>query len=348
MADELTQNTDNQEACTVLFDAESFYDSISLSLVARAGLKLAYPPVLLSLALLAYAGVRFLTAGCSGFSEGIVISNGVAAGCAQGNHAARLALYDILQKSHELHLSTTTAQWVDDLAQRTQAPPSEVVNKAVEAALQLVQDLLGSKLVVASKSVVIATTPQITKQVVSALARHEIHIQEASQARDLGLDVSSARKPTRRTMAKRWVKAGRRTRRCARFGRWASKQASARLWRTGAWAQKAYGTAAMGAPPSWVKQARTRAAEAAQCGGRGRCLTTAIALLHPNADPAVHIPCNLIRQWLIFFGAQSQTQALHWKSLGKNCDGDDGEKPCDQMEVCAGTHVGCHCYTHAT
>ena len=179
--------------------------------------------MLLSLGLLAYAGVRFLTAGCSGFSEGIVISNGVAAGCVQGNHAARLALYDILQKSHELHPSTTTAQWVDDLAQRTQAPPSEVVNKAVEAALQLVQDLQGSKLAVASKSVVSATTPQIAKQVVSSLARHEIHIQEARQARDLGLDVSSARKPIRRTVAKRWVKAGRRTRRCARFGRWASK-----------------------------------------------------------------------------------------------------------------------------
>ena len=43
VADELTQHTDNQEACTVLFDVESFYDSISLSLVARAGLKLAYP-----------------------------------------------------------------------------------------------------------------------------------------------------------------------------------------------------------------------------------------------------------------------------------------------------------------
>ena len=116
--------------------------------------------------------------------------------------------------------------------------------------------------------------------------------------------MSSARKPIRRTLAKRWVKAGRRTRRCARLGRWASKQATARLWRTGAWAQEAYGTAAMGAPPLWVKQARTRAAEAAQCGGRGRCLTTAIALLHPNADPAVQIPCNLIRQWLIFWSTQ--------------------------------------------
>ena len=91
-----------------------------------------------------------------------------------------------------------------------------------------------------------------------------------------------ARKPMRRSMAKRWAKAGRRTRRCARFGKWISKQATARLWRTGAWAQKACGIAAVGAQPSWVKQARTRAAEAAQCGGRRRCLTTAIALLHPK------------------------------------------------------------------
>ena len=133
---------------------ESFYDSISLSLVARAGLKLAYTLVLLGLALITYAGVRFLTAGCRRFSEGIVISNGVAAGCAQGNHAARLVLYDILQKSHELHPSTPAAQWVDDLAQRTQSPPSEVVNKAMEAALQQVRDLQEDKLAVASKSVV--------------------------------------------------------------------------------------------------------------------------------------------------------------------------------------------------
>ena len=241
-------------------------------------MKLADSLVLLGLALLTYAGVRFLTAGCSGFSEGIVISNGVAAGCAQGNHAARLVLHDILKKSHELHPSTTTSQWVDDLAQRTQAPPSEVVNKTVEAALDLQED----KLSVASESVVIATTPNIAKQVVSSFARHDMHMQEASQARGLGLDVSGARKPMRRTMAKRWVKAGRRSRRCAKFGKWTSKQASARPWRTGAWAQKACGTAAVGAPPTWIKQARTRAAEAAQCGGRCRCLIHGNRTLAPK------------------------------------------------------------------
>ena len=134
---------------------------------------------------------------------------GVAAGCAQGNHAARLALFDILQKSHELHPSTTTAQWVNDLAQRTQSPLSEVVNKTVEAALQLVRDLQEDKLAAASKSVVIAITSLIAKQLVSSLARYDIHTQEASQAKDLGLDVSSARKPMCRTMAKRWANAGR-------------------------------------------------------------------------------------------------------------------------------------------
>ena len=61
---------------------------IPSSLVARAGLKLASSPVSLGLAFLTYAGVRFLTAGCSAFSEGIAISSGVAAGCAKGNHAA--------------------------------------------------------------------------------------------------------------------------------------------------------------------------------------------------------------------------------------------------------------------
>ena len=84
----------------------------------------------------------------------------------------------------------------------------------MEAVLQLVRDLQEDKLAVASKSVVIATAPSIAKQVVSTLARHDIHIQEASQAKDLGLDVSSARKPMRRTMAKRWAKAVRRTKRC--------------------------------------------------------------------------------------------------------------------------------------
>ena len=62
-----------------------------------------------------------------------------------------------------------------------------------------------------------------TDRVTETRAKHPPHIQGASQAKVLVLDVSSARKPMRRTMSKRWIKAGRRTRRCARFGKWTSK-----------------------------------------------------------------------------------------------------------------------------
>ena len=254
-------------------------------------MKLAYTPVLIGLALLTYAGVRFLTTGHSGFSEGIVISNGVAAGCAQGNHAARVALHDILPKSHELHPSTSTAQWVDDLAQRTQSPPSEVVNKTVEAALQLVWDLQEDKLAVASKSVFIATTPNVAKQVVSCLARHDIHIQEASQAKDLGW-MCPAQESQCVGIAKRWV---------GKMRGLASGLRSKPVHADGEREPGPMVQRAVGAPPTWTAKRGRGLLKHAQCGGRGRCLTTTIALLHPNAGPAVQIPCNLIRQWLIFW-----------------------------------------------
>ena len=94
-------------------------------------------------------------------------------------------------------------------------------------------------------------------------------------------------------------------------------------------------TAAVRAAPTRIKQARTRAAEAAQCGGRGRCLTTTIALLHSNADPALQIPCNLIRQWLVCWEQNHRIRPKIGKVWAKNCDSDDGEK----SSVCAGTQL---------
>ena len=124
----------------------------------------------------------YFSAGDSGFSEGIVVSSGVPACCAQGNLAARLALYHIFEKSHGPNASTKTSQWADVVAQRTQT-------------LLLVQDLEDQRLAF------------VAKQVVAQLARHVIRIQCACVAGDLGPDVSGAAKPTRRTMSKRWWKA---------------------------------------------------------------------------------------------------------------------------------------------
>ena len=268
-------------------------------------------PVLLGLALLTYAGVRFLTEGCSGFSEGIVISNGW-----QWDALKATTLRDWRSSTscrsrtsctHPPRLHNGWMTWHSERRLRR----VRWSTRRLRPALQLVRDLQEDKLAVASKSVVIATTPSIANQVVATLARHDIHIQEASQAKDLGLYVSSARTPMRRTMANRWAKAVRRTRRCARFGKWTSKQANARQWRTGAWARKA-----CGAPPTWIKQARTRAAEAAQCG-RGRCLTTTIALLHPKRRSSSSDPVQSHQALAYLLGAQSQNQAQDWKVWAK-------------------------------
>ena len=270
----------------------------------------AYPPALLGFALLTYAGVHFLTAGYSGFSEGIVINNGVPAGCAQGNHAARLALYHILQKCHEVHLSSTTAQWVDDLSQRTQSPPSEVVNMAVEAALQLVQDLQEDELAVAAKSVVIAATPSIAKQVVSTLAGHDIHIQGADQRiwvwmclgqesqcvvpwpRDgprLG-DVREDARHSANGLRDKPVHV------CGEWGPGRSKLMGRRLWE-----RRRQGSS---------RQDREQRKQL-NVEGRGRCLTTHSYI----PDPAVQIPCNYIRQLLVFWVSNPRIRP----KIGEDC-----------------------------
>ena len=57
----------------------------------------------------------------------------------------------------------------------------------------------------------------------------------------------------------------------------------------------------LGAPPTMVRQSRTRAAKAARCAGRGRRLTSTIALFRANSCPAAASHCNLIKQRLLFW-----------------------------------------------
>ena len=190
VADELTQHTENQEACTVLFDVESFYDSISLSLVARAGLKLAYilpsPPSPLFYWVWHYSLVH----GFVSQPQGAVVSaKELSSAMGWQRDALRAITLQGWRSTTSCRSRTSCTRpprlrngWTIWHSAR-KLRRAEVVSKAVEAALQLVQDLQGNKLAVASKSVVIATTSLIAKQVVSSLARHDIHIQEASQAR---------------------------------------------------------------------------------------------------------------------------------------------------------------------
>ena len=98
---------------------------------------------------------------------------------------------------HKCHPITRTPPWVEDLGQRTRALPSEVVEKAVRAAEE-------QRLAEASKSVVPGAKHDIAAQVVAQLARQDIHI------------LCTLTGPT-----------DRRRRRCAKFGGWTTRAASA-------------------------------------------------------------------------------------------------------------------------
>ena len=250
----------------MLFDVESFCDSISLTLVARAGLKLAHTPVLLALALLTYAGVRFLTVGCSGFSEGIVIGDGVAAGCAQGNQAARLALYDIQQNSHELRPSTTTAQWVDDLHSARKLRLVRWSAKRLWRRCSWCRTHKGTNWRLLPSQWSLQPHRLSPNRLFYPLQDMTYTSRKPAKPRIWGWCVQR-KKADATYHGQEMGQGGKTNEKVCEVRKWTSKQATARPWRTGACAQKAFGTAAMGAPPSWVKQARTRAAEAAQCGG---------------------------------------------------------------------------------
>ena len=115
-----------------------------------------------------------------------------------------------------------------------------------------------------------------------------------------------------------------------------------------------YGERELGRRKRWgrrrhgMKQARSRATEAAQCGGRGRCLTTTIALLLPNADPAVQIPCNLIRQWHLYCESNPRTRPKIGKVCATIATVMIARSPAVRwMEVCEGAFDCHHCHTLA-
>ena len=166
----------------------SFYHSISLALVARscfwAGVTLLCR---WGVPLPASARVRYLTVGTAGdswLSKGIVVNCGVAAGCAQGNHAAR-------------HLGNI--------------PRLQCVRQ------NAVRGRRGAATASAERGGGKSWSPNTTEPHTWWLSLLERKYTFLTR-RDLGLDVSGAARHTRCAMEN--MKMGRRTRRCAKFGRW--------------------------------------------------------------------------------------------------------------------------------
>ena len=85
---------------STLWDIKAFYDSLDLELVARAALKLDYPPQVLGLELVVHMAPRILREGPD-FSEAIQPGLSVLAGTRGANDLARCVLFTVLQETYD-------------------------------------------------------------------------------------------------------------------------------------------------------------------------------------------------------------------------------------------------------
>jgi hypothetical protein len=98
-----------------LWDIEAYFDSFSVSDIARLATRLRCPQRLLPLALQLHMSTRLLTCGGSTSALG-AITEGVLAGDPQSMVFAKLATYELLAELHRAHAPAAPRAYVDDMA----------------------------------------------------------------------------------------------------------------------------------------------------------------------------------------------------------------------------------------
>ena len=272
---------------TLLWDLEKFYDSISLLKLAEKGVALGYAPLALLLTIQTYAAPRYLKAG-QAWDCGQQVTTSIAAGCGRAIRMTRILLYDILEKAHMESPAVQCRSYVDDLTQRAQGSPEELVKQLTEAGVMLHDRLRQERLVISPKSAFTCNDRAVAEKLHRRLGRHGVKIRRATWVRDLGIANSSGKRRVVKLRDGRLRMAGLRVLRIRRLLKMAP--AAKKLVLTGYKPQAIWGHSAVGMAPQQV--ARMRAATAKCCGGNvaGRCATTLIHFTFGElGDPAIFL-----------------------------------------------------------
>ena len=258
---------------------------------------LGYPPGFLYLGAIMHRAARVLKAEGT-FSEPLVVTRSILAGCTQSVDWTRAFLYDLLDQVHKDHRPVQVRSFVDDLALRVQGVKGAVVQRAVSAAGALLKGLedRGAK-VSREKTVVMASSRQLEKQVQEGLAGEGFQIQTATTARDLGGD-AQVRGRRRIPVARgRVIKSSKRTGRIAHLAR--KKREAAKLIWTGAKPQATWGHQIKGMAPSTVRTLRGKWAQASGERKGGGCTTVTYEIaIGRERDPAIKIPMEMVKTCL--------------------------------------------------
>ena len=269
-----------------LLDMTAFYDYIDLHRLLCDGAKEGLPLTSLILNIEMYLCPRYTTKyGCTA-SRAIIPFNSIVAGCTNAVTNARCYMAGPTKPIADTfsHLGVRMRQYIDDLGLRAVGGDTAVDN-GTAATLSLLHRLTEKKMIISTKSQVLATKAADGREMANRLAEAGWAFPVARAARDLGIDTSFGR---RRAVAIQRARAKAGKSRAAKILTMtkACRQAR-RIHRAAAQTKSVWGAAVQGLPPTQAARLRSGLAKTTGLGG---CPITAIAVTYGlAADPEAQV-----------------------------------------------------------
>ena len=247
----------------LLWDVAKFFDSLDVPLLIQRAEKLDFPIDQLVLGMQVHRAPRVLKAdGC--FGEPVEATGvSVLAGCSLSTSLSRAFLRDEVQmssreRSNGAQATHTVNQHIDDVSQLVIGDSdSAVVAKCRREGIRLSAAFTRSKLLVSTKSVVVASSKSLAARIAAALAHDGQPIKATSAAEDLGVSTACGARRAIGANKKRLARGLARSRRVRIL---ASANAKAtKLHQTGVRPQQSYGASIQGVAPSQIATMRRSA-----------------------------------------------------------------------------------------
>ena len=194
------------EVATMFWDFTKYYDHIRACSLMRRAVRLGYPAKLLQMGLLAHHGNRHIRVN-GWFSRAVVPNRSIVAGDVQANTLAKLALYYIMEELHRKvprdeyaeerlrRCNTKSWQFVDDVVQRTEGrSKGQVRDKAIEQAVKFARLAKREGFAISDKSVIASTCKETAVKMQKALKEEGVECRIVSEAKDVGINNTLAKK----------------------------------------------------------------------------------------------------------------------------------------------------------
>ena len=196
-------------AIAKLWDVGAFYDSIRIHNLVELALDKNFPVQILNMSLAVHTASRAFRPDISswmlpgGFS--------IIAGCGTSVDLTRPLLYNVMDKLHkDIFPAVQFKTWVDDVPQTAVGREDEIFEMSANASEAFVEGMSKLGLRMSSKSVVLASSPELAKRMQARLKKAGIDFQVASHGADLGADcvAGGARRVTLQVSRMKKVRSG--------------------------------------------------------------------------------------------------------------------------------------------